>query len=679
MENNNFEIKEFKTDKNLIYHLIDSQKTDLKSALSELIQNSFDANATICKVNFNERLKIISIEDNGKGFLNKKEIEEFFGTFGTPHFEENSTKFGRFRIGRSQIFSLGSSRWRSKEFILNVDIRKKGLNYELIEVSEKQLYSNSTKIDIELYIPNDGDDFNSYDYRESSLKYSIQQKFKYLQDMELYFNGELINSFQENFANKKNVLEFNNFIFIDQGEHGLRGHVMIYNLGIFTKTIRAFPKLSGSIITKKHLKLDISRTEILPNDDIWSECEVFLKDLSKNKKNSSYSFETSKSVFCSLFSNKIHYSEIREIPLLREIGSGKIHTFNSIYNKKNIFCFSLYTQADNREKIYLDKLKQSGKVLILEFSPIISAWADIKNTNSYIIEDILREIKQFLQFNISIIMEKEDRSTHSNFMLEELNFLYKNLVRTGDYIDENEDHQIIEENDLTLEEKIILEALNKSNHLLISERLREKRKIVFGLSNESQAWTDGKSYIAINKANIVDFKKSKGKLFYIGLLLLHEYTHQSNQTDLHDYEFYNQFHNILLEENYDMGLISSGKFLKYGKKEKGLYHFYEGFWRVYYGILIKKKKTIPAFLDKYKIKKEFEAKKLDVWKKNIELHKENDTYFDVLKSYHTRLNKSPDLEDQLDFYKNFYNEMKKKMCDSNEMYLYLLEMESNNT
>ena len=61
-------------------------------------------------------------------------------------------------------------------------------------------------------------------------------------------------------------------------------------------------------------------------------------------------------------------------------------------------------------------------------------------------------------------MEKEDRSTHSNFMLEELNFLYKNLVRTGDYIDENEDHQIIEENDLTLEEKIILEALNKSNH-----------------------------------------------------------------------------------------------------------------------------------------------------------------------------------------------------------------------
>ncbi len=666
-----FETKEFKTDKNLIYHLIDSQKTDLKSALSELIQNSFDANATVCKIKYNDRIKKITIEDNGKGFVNKKEIEEFFGTFGTPHFEENITKFGRFRIGRSQIFSLGSSIWKSKGFILKVDIRKKGLNYELIEVPEEHEKFNSTIIEIDLY--DSSNDYNSYDYRESSLQYSIKQKFKYLQNMELHFNGEHLNSIENTLANKKNVLEFENFIFIDQGTHGIKGNVMIYNLGIFTKTIRSFPKLSGSIITKKHLKLDISRNEILPNDSIWEECELFLKELSKNKKNSSYSFDASKSIFESIFTNKIYYSEIREIPLLREIGSGKIHTFNSLYNQKKMFGFTLYSETDNRKKIYLDKLKQSGKVLILEFSTVLSAWAEIKNTNSYIFEDITEEIKQFFQFNISKNLNQDGQNTQGNFILEELKFLYKNLVRTDDYIDENEDHQLIDDGDLVLNEKIILEALNKSNHLLMTERLREKRKIVFGLSADNHAWTDGKSYIAINKANIEGFKKSKSKLFYIGLLLLHEYTHQNNLTDLHDYDFYSQFHNILLEENYDMCLINSGRTMKYGKKEKGLYHFYEGFWRIYYNLLVENKQPIPAYLDKFKIKKDFERKKLHVWEQNRKLQDEKDSYFDVLEKYHSKLKERPNLEEQLEFYKDFYKEIKKKMSDSNQLYSYLLK------
>lgn len=668
---NNLEIKEFKTDKNLIYHLIDSQKTDLKSAVSELIQNSFDANATICKINFDDRIKKIIIEDNGKGFLNKKEIEDFFGTFGTPHFEENSMKFGRFRLGRSQIFSLGSSTWKSKEFILNVDIRKNGLNYELIEVPEKKQYSNSTIIEIELYKQNDLD-FRSDDFNESSLKYSLQHKFKYLQNMQLYFNGEHINSFTKNLATKKNILEFENFIFIDQGDRGIKGHVAIYNLGIFTKTIKLFPKLSGSIITKKHLKLDISRSEILPNDNIWDECVLFLTNLSKQKKSFPYSFEASKSVFESIFSSKVKYSEVREIPLLREIGSGKTFTFNSIYNLKKDFCFSLYSQAENREKIYLDKLKQSGKVLVLEFSPILSAWAKVNNANSYVFKDILKEIQEYFKSNISKINKDARLITQSNFMLQELNFLYENLVIVEDYIDENEDHQIIEDQDLSLDDKIILEALNKSSHLLIFESLRQKRKIVFGLSNDSQAWTDGKSYIAINKANLEGFKKSKGKLFYIGLLLLHEYTHQSNSTDLHDFEFYSQFHNILLEDNYEMGLIRSGNYYKYGKTEKGLYNFYEGFWRVYYGLLVKNKKGIPAYLNKFQIRENYKKKEEKHWEKYSEIYKKNESYFNIVLDHHNKLNENPELINELIFFKAFYNEMKKKMSDSDEFYSHRL-------
>lgn len=127
------EIKDFNTDQNLIYHLIDSQQVDLISAVSELIQNSFDAEADVCNIDIDEN--IIVVADNGNGFSSKEEIERFFGTFGTKHTEDNSEKFGRFRIGRSQIFSLGSSVWYSNQFILYVDIKNSGLVYR-IETSD---------------------------------------------------------------------------------------------------------------------------------------------------------------------------------------------------------------------------------------------------------------------------------------------------------------------------------------------------------------------------------------------------------------------------------------------------------------------------------------------------------------------------------------------------------------
>lgn len=112
-----------------IYTFIKAQAGSLGKALSEAVMNSVDAFAQNIHVHINEDGFII--EDDGQGFRSRDEIAAWFETLGFPHDDGNHRVYGKFGMGRAQMWAYASTTWRSNEFVMDVDVQQKGLNYEL--------------------------------------------------------------------------------------------------------------------------------------------------------------------------------------------------------------------------------------------------------------------------------------------------------------------------------------------------------------------------------------------------------------------------------------------------------------------------------------------------------------------------------------------------------------------
>jgi hypothetical protein len=112
----------------ILYSIIKSQAGSLSKALLEAVMNAVDAGATKCSIKLDS--SSFEVKDNGKGFSSRQEILDFFETFGTPH-TEGDARYGKFRMGRGQMFSFGINTWQTGHFTMVVDIKGKGLDYSL--------------------------------------------------------------------------------------------------------------------------------------------------------------------------------------------------------------------------------------------------------------------------------------------------------------------------------------------------------------------------------------------------------------------------------------------------------------------------------------------------------------------------------------------------------------------
>ena len=113
------------------HSLITAQAGTLSKAVLEGIMNSKDAGATEVKIDIDA--KGITIIDNGRGFLSREEILEVFEVLGFEHPTVDDRVYGKFGIGRAQLWAFASTIWRSNAFEMDVDIQRRGLDYDLHE------------------------------------------------------------------------------------------------------------------------------------------------------------------------------------------------------------------------------------------------------------------------------------------------------------------------------------------------------------------------------------------------------------------------------------------------------------------------------------------------------------------------------------------------------------------
>jgi hypothetical protein len=111
--------------------------------------NEIDAKATTIDIRINNDLRNITVAGDGIGFTSIDDIDKLFGCFGFNHNTQEEKQrqrdFGRFGLGRGQIFAFGRTDWKTNEFGMTVDLKAfkdeaKGddLPYEVTQYPEKQ-------------------------------------------------------------------------------------------------------------------------------------------------------------------------------------------------------------------------------------------------------------------------------------------------------------------------------------------------------------------------------------------------------------------------------------------------------------------------------------------------------------------------------------------------------------
>lgn len=248
----------------ILFSIIKAQAGTLSKALLEAVMNAVDAGATKCQIKLDRTH--FEVKDDGKGFASRDEIIQFFETFGTPH-TEGDARYGKFRMGRGQMFAFGLNTWRTGRFTMVVDIKDKGLDYALKEESKA---AKGCAIDGQLYEP-----LEAYQLQDclNELK-----KFVQFVEIPVSLNGTVVSKKPED--QKWDLVTPDAYIKLNNSSA-----LSVYNLGVLVRDYGSYTLGSGGIVvSRSQLAVNFARNDILTHTcAVWRRIRENIRDISGNK------------------------------------------------------------------------------------------------------------------------------------------------------------------------------------------------------------------------------------------------------------------------------------------------------------------------------------------------------------------------------------------------------------
>lgn len=542
------EKNEFQVSQNMIFHVIKHQAGSIEKAILETLMNAVDAKATEVRVDLSYDGKKYTIKDNGKGFATEKEIKDCFGVFGFDHGneEENYRDYGTFGIGRAQLWAFSKNIWYTNNYRLDVDIKNNGLNYDLRSLSEKV---NGCTIEGEFY--------------ERQTAQDIQNVIKELKKLALYLPINLfINDKKVNKEiSKESWDKVTNEAYIKFNQNN---EMQIYNKGVF---VRSYPSYSfgsgGVVVTKDNLKLNTARNDIILSEcQNWKKIKKTILDNSnfKNLNKKSLNDSERQNLISQFIAGELKFRDIHNKKIIKDV-CGRHSTIMSFYSRCKKITVSDTNKSQIGENIHNNKIA-------FVLSPNTLFWFGVDTVHEFI--ELLSNCC------------KRDGFVPSD--IKNLNILDFNELKNNNSVS----YQILGKKDLTAKQKAIYNIMGSMNNyaykfisLSLNEHLSNDNKFnyrstVFG-NGDAVAWTDSETYIAFNAKEIQNLVESYGvdgliKVFYI---FIHEYLHNdnSNKDHVHSFEFYESFHNILMDSKYSFNIFEfsidmMAKIIKSYEKEK---------------------------------------------------------------------------------------------------------------
>lgn len=521
------EIRKFKIASNMIMHTINSQAGSIEKAILECLMNAVDAGATKVEVTLDKNGIDYCIKDNGHGFRTKEEIEKCFDVFGFDHGtpEENHRTYGTFGIGRAQLWAFSKNSWRTNQFVLNVDIKTCGLDYELIENKKEKV--KGCQIDGQFY--------------EKQPLINIQHICRELTKLALYLpiefilDGKVVNKKCKDqkwdHETEKAYIKFNE-----------TGDLKIYNQGVYVTSYAnyRFGK-GGVIVSKTALSLNTARNDILLSKcNVWKEVKKFVEEKTNEDivKKEVLSDDQCKNLFHNFLSQNVEFSDFKKKKVFPDVKGKKV-------SLEQIMKYNVLTICPKRGSQIGETIL--NKKIAFVFSPQILEWFD-DGTEEDLIDTLNNLVKNWLWNTKWVYKKFEDLSKEQNSKIE-----------------------VVEPKKLTKKQKIHLEILEKMGYYIyykVKRALKDKndesfmkRKVYIADTELSmKSWTDGRSYITFN-SNFISENIEKGLkgMNLIILAMVHEYMHdiQTSDAHVHSFDFYENFHDIcFIQDSWDLTVIN---------------------------------------------------------------------------------------------------------------------------
>ncbi len=510
---------------------IKRQAGTLDKAVLEGIMNAIEAGATRVDVTMNAPNRFdgthrLSIADDGIGIETTQEIDEHFETFGTPHTTEElaTGKWKQFRMGRGQMFSFGKNTWRTSTFEMVVDIANEGLNWHFEEGLKKV---KGCKVVIELY-----DDPGSI----KRFKELVTKQIKYV-EVPVYFNGEQVNTpaskFNWDFEDEYAYYLFNVGIKLE-----------IYNLGVF---VREYDDgIYGVVVSKEQLKVNFARNDIISDCQIYQHIrEIVKKNRIKEVKQKSYKRKAKLTdgeriaTLKDVRDGNQEYREVRALPLFKT-AQGKFLTLNQVSKIRKPWCF---VEEGDR---YADKQMQNKRAVFFDeqilYALSYPSRKDYKEFFSWLIDKDYYETVHYDWMDDDEEDYKHyrhDESIRNKFSALESFYTDYYDLKSGraDY------YNIVEPSKYTKRERAVVRACKRVMGW-------HGREIQIGESNSAAMWTDGKSYIVIDRVHLKNQNFNYPRTVINFLMdLCHELTHDDNTagTDIHGPDFYERMVELMRE------------------------------------------------------------------------------------------------------------------------------------
>lgn len=496
------EVRDLEMHRDMLLQTIKRQAGTLQKANLEGVMNALEAGSPevriTLQVDVNDDSKAtLTIHDDGVGIETKEDMIKHFETFGTPHDDADNIIWKQFRMGRGQMFAFGKNTWRTATFKMVVDIDNDGLVYEL---TENLPYIQGCQINIELYR-------NPIGYSHSSIEeYTrcIQEQVRFMEG-KILFNGKQINTpaskCKWDFEDDDAYFMFN--VGID---------FKVYNLGAFTMNASLFTMgMVGIVVSKNRFKVNVARNDV--NDD----CEIYRrvydvivehrikKTRKAHRRLSSWERLTT---LKDLLSGQQNLEDIQTLALI-PTAQGKHISLNVIRKIKQEWCFA--SLGDR----FADRLMEKEQALCIDES--------IMENLGY--DGIKSRFFTWLTGN-------EYREVYGNDEWENVSILYTDFDKMSEGI--NDTYETIPAKKYTPTERRIINVLQKQD-------CWNGRQILLGYSDTAAGWTNGSTYICIERNWLRGKSVTWGRdIAKIQLLLCHEMAHDddSRGTHIHGPEFY---------------------------------------------------------------------------------------------------------------------------------------------
>lgn len=539
-ENQQGERRRFRMHPNLLWSVIERQSGSIEKAVMEAVMNSIDAGSTSIDIRISGTE--LSVTDNGRGFASRGEIEDFFETFGHPH-EQGDATYGRFRMGRGQLMAKGVCVWTSNRWRMEVDLRVLGLDYRLVELEEKDKVAGCS-VRVVLY-----ESLNSY--AQAMVEREIEKFVRYAPCKVTLNNAVLTGRSEMTHWNETAEALFN----VRRAE---TGNVLVYNLGVFTQEISAFQcGLSGTVVSKKELRVNFARNEVLPDCPVMKGIRRELASLAsvEAKKKRVLTDAERSALIRRIEAKDIDWQEFDRVGLLRDT-SGRAWSIHSIRAGRRFV-----RDAKGRITVSLgedgnrvaDRLLQTGIALVL---------------SERILDALPRGTSRDDAFEIMLGGCLKDQVRYRAF-----EDLARGLVERFD---------IVTPAELTPREKAITRAVEEVLRRVATGLAEHDvgdpcRRVSVGVSEVAAAWTDGRTFVALEREFLKGLLCDFSGIVKLVNTVLHEMCHGEEDAGTHEHSptFYQMYH--------DVSVACGGAFI-------------QEFIAIYRGLLAAEKKRLPKTL-----------------------------------------------------------------------------------